>query len=598
MKKIYSTVILLFFALSLNAQERRVIILHTNDMHSRLAGFAPESAYTPLTVNDDKTIGGFARIATLIKDEKKNKSQVTVVIDAGDFLMGTLFHTIEAETGFQLPLMKMMGYDIVAMGNHEFDFGPAVLAQIINNSVRNGEIPELMLGNAVFSASDDSDNSLEELFTKGIIKRTFVKDFDGIKIGFFSLMGVNADKVAPRAKPVTFSKQTDFARKAVSELKAKGCEIIICISHSGVVKDKDGNWAGEDVDLAKNVKGINLIISGHTHTRIEKPFLAAGIPVVQAGEYGEFVGKIVLAGSNGEYRLESYNLLPVDDRIRGDKLTDDLIRGEEEKIAEKILRPMGMEYSQPVVETSVEMDCNQQENLDKSNLGPLVADAIHFYLNHHSSSGDDVSMVSAGVIRDRIMPGVQSAADIFRIMPLGSGQDSVPGYALSRLYITGRELKNLIEILLKAQESNSDYHCFYSGLKIEYDPSKGMLKKISRIDIVRSEGQTINVDFSKRNRKLYSIAANSYMLQFVGIIKKKTHGFINIVPKDKEGKKVSDMKSAVVDIDENNSGIQEGKEWLALIEYLRQMKDKDGNGVPDLDKKYFTPVKSFTTVKR
>jgi 5'-nucleotidase len=356
MKNIYAIVSLFFLVLSLNAQERRIVILHTNDMHSRLAGFAPESAYTPLTVNDDKTIGGFARIATLIRDEKRNKSQVTVVIDAGDFLMGTLFHTVEAGTGFQLTLMKKMGYDIVSIGNHEFDFGPAILAQIINSSVRNGEIPELMLGNALFSATDDSDNSLEDLFTKSFIKRTFIKDFDGIKIGFFALMGVDADKVAPRAKPVTFSNRTDFARKAVNELKAKGCEIIICISHSGVVKDKNGEWAGEDVDLAKNVRGISLIISAHTHTKIEKTFIVAGIPVVQAGEYGEFVGKVVLAGSNGAYRLESYELLSVDDRISGDKETDDLIREQEDKITGKILRPLGMDYNMPIVESPVTID--------------------------------------------------------------------------------------------------------------------------------------------------------------------------------------------------------------------------------------------------
>lgn len=69
--------------------------MHTNDLHSRLIGYAPESAYSPLTVNDDKTIGGFARIAAIIKAEKENTKEMTLVLDAGDFTMGTLFRVLK-----------------------------------------------------------------------------------------------------------------------------------------------------------------------------------------------------------------------------------------------------------------------------------------------------------------------------------------------------------------------------------------------------------------------------------------------------------------------------------------------------------------------
>ena len=87
-------------------------------------GFAPESSYSPLTLNDDKTVGGFARIASIIKSEKETEPGTTLVVDAGDFMMGTLFPSLEKKYGFQLRLMKEMGYDVVATGNHEFEFGP------------------------------------------------------------------------------------------------------------------------------------------------------------------------------------------------------------------------------------------------------------------------------------------------------------------------------------------------------------------------------------------------------------------------------------------------------------------------------------------
>ena len=73
-------------------------------------------------------------------------------------------------------------------------------------------------------------------------------------------------------------------------------------------------------------------------------------------------------------------------------------------------------------------------------------------------------------------------------------------------------------------------------------------------------------------------------------------GLINVVPKDFDGNQVIDMKTAVIDMDENKEGVQEGKEWLALIEFLSSMRDTNGNGIPDIDKKYTGPVKCFFPV--
>ena len=83
------------------------------------------------------------------------------------------------------------------------------------------------------------------------------------------------------------------------------------------------------------------------------------------------------------------------------------------------------------------------------------------------------------------------------------------------------------------------------------------------------------------------------MLEFIGIIKKMSFGLINVVPKDAAGRKIKDLKNMVIDIDEKKDGVQEGKEWLALIEFLNSMKDTNGNGIPDIDKKYASPIKCF-----
>ena len=598
MKKWVVFFLLLVILFPLIAQtEKKITILHTNDLHSRMMGYAPESAYSPLTINDDKTVGGFARIAGIIKAEKKSNSGTTLVFDAGDFTMGTLFPSLETKTGFQLRLMKTMGYDVICTGNHEYEFGPEWLAAFISASVSKGEIPSFLIGNAVFDKKDTRDDALEKLFSENTIGRKLVLTKDGIKIGIFSILGKDADEVAPKAVPVTFSKQKSFAKKMVKELKGDNCNIIICLSHSGI-KEKSGEWAGEDAELAKSVKGIDLIIGGHSHTRLEQPLLVNGTPIVQTGEFGQNVGRISMTYSDGKVKVDGYKLIPVDDRIMGDENINKLIEEQKELINTEILNPLGMEYARRVVEAGFVIEGNDVGDYVNSNLGPLIADAIHYYINRNSAKGADVSMVAAGMIFDKILPGIQTAPDIFRVMPLGSGKDNIPGYALSRLYVTGKEMKTILEILLVAGKSDPQKYCYYSGPKVEYDPDKGLLKKIKKIEIINSDGSIKNVDFSKKNKSLYSVTADSYMLEFIGIIKKMSFGLINVIPKDSAGNRVTDMQTAVIDMDENKAGVQEGKEWLALMEYLGSMKDTDGNGIPDIDKKYSVAVKTFFAVKK
>ena len=576
---------------------QKIVIIHTNDLHSRLTGFAPELDYSPLIVNNDNTVGGFARIASILKSEKEKDEGITMIVDAGDFLMGTLFQGVEVKTGFQLRLMKKMGYDVLALGNHEFDYGPAKLAEIIGSALQRGEIPPLLLGNVVFSQTDQGDDALEKLYSENIIGKTLVISRGGLKFGFFSLMGKVADDNAAYAPPVTFSRQVATARKLVKELNNENCNVIICLSHSGVSKDKSGNWAGEDVELARKVKGIDVIISGHTHTYLKNPVMVNGVPIVQAGEYGVNVGKLILEYKNGGISVNNYSLIPVDDKTEGDHLINSLIEDQKKRVSDDILKPLGMSYERPVAETDFQLECIEDGDIKNSNLGPLVADAIQSYVNEHVKTGTDISMVAVGVIRDRIVPGYQTAPDIFRIMSMGTGNDAIPGYPLSRIYLTGKELKSVFEILQVAYKSTPANYCYYSGLRVEYDPEKGILRKIRKIEIVKPDGSSGNVDFSKKDKTLYSVTANSYMLEFIGIIKKMSLGLLNVVPKDSRGNPLADMKNAILDMDETVPGIQEGKEWLALMEYLSSMEDTNSNNIPDINRKYKDPIQTFFPVK-
>lgn len=575
----------------------KLVILHTNDLHSRLDGYAPSSEYSPLKTSDDSTVGGFSRLAGIISRERSENTGRTLVFDAGDFLMGTVFHYMEEYNPFQLPLMEEMGYDAVALGNHEFDYGPERMAGIINHSLAVADIPQLLLGNVDFDKKDRADDSFQDLFNEGIIKRHIIIEKAGYKIGVFSLMGKDADEVAPFAAPLSFSKNVRTARKISRGLRSQGCDLIICLSHSGLEKDDDGQWSGEDVKLAEKLDGIDIIISGHTHTMLTHPLMINETLIVQTGSYGRYIGKLEILMDEGSYSVSDFSLIPVDDNVRGDAAVQAKIDHQKEIISAKLYGVTGYRVDDTIVSTGFGLTCDEYGDLKQSNLGPLVADAIYEYVNSGTEDGADIAMVAAGVIRDRVEPGIQTTQDIFRIMSLGSGEDDVPGYPLARVYVSAKELKRVLEILLVAWKSSPSNYCYYSGLELKYDPDRGLLRKISSISIENEDGRMIPVDLRGNNETLYSIAANSYMLEFIGIIQKMTFGLIRVKPKDINGNEINDMSAAVIDFDTGSPGVQEGKEWLALVDFLSSMKDVDGDGIPDLPLYYESPGLCLVPVK-
>ncbi len=597
MKKILFLALFSFLTILIFSQEKsgKLIILHTNDLHSNLTGFSPELEYTPCNEFNDSTLAGFARIATIIKNDKSKYPDNTLVLDAGDFLMGTFFHIFEAEHGFQLTLMKKMGYDVVGLGNHEFDFGPETLTRIINSSALNGGTPFLTLANVEFDDKSPDDDMFADMYNIGMIRKYHIIEKDGMKIGIFGLIGDDAKQVAPKAAPLEILDPIKSAKKIVKVLEnEENVDFIICLSHSGVAKDKKGNWIGEDVELAKKVKGIDLIISGHTHTVINDPIWVNETPIVQTGSQGKNVGRFEININKGQITSAKYQLIPINDNIKGDCNIHKEIAGRIRLIDDKLLKPMGLGYYKPLAETDYELICEENGDLDSSNLGPLIADAIHYYVNEFSNENTDVSLIAAGVIRDKFRPGkngIQTVTDVFRIVSLGEGDDDVPGYPLAKVYLTGKEIKNIIELLLVAPKMKPSYYCFYGGIEVVYDANKGLLKKIKSIKI---GGKQINL--SKKDKTLYSLTANSYMLEFVGEIKGMTLGLIKVKPKDKNGNPILDNKNTWIDFDKAKDGIQEGKEWMAVVKYLQTFEDIDGDNIPDFPDKYRVPIQRTINV--
>lgn len=579
--------ICILITLSIAAQDANLVILHTNDIHSKLTGYAPEIEYSPLKINNDKTLGGFARIASIIKAEKQKFGNNILVVDAGDFLMGSFFHMLEPVNGLQLQLMGQAGYDVVSIGNHEFDNGPGDLATIINKSKEKSQIPQLCLSNIEFDDKDPADDELEKLFNDSVIVPYTIIERAGLRIGVFALLGYDATEVALYTDPVKILDPIKTAKKTSKYLKKdKGVDFVVCLSHSGVSPGKSGNWEGEDVKLAKKAKYIDVIISGHTHSVLGEVVWENDIPIVQTGAYGQFVGRLELEIKAGKISFAQYKLIQVNDQILGNRDIHEQIDQQKQLLNDAFLNDLNIKYDEPVVETDFDLVCNEHEP-NNSNLGPLLADAIHYYVNKNSDEGTDIALIATGLIRDNMKKGdtgLQTASDLFRIVSLGLGDDPIPGYPLAKVYLTPVEIKRVVEILLAISPSNTAAYCYYSGMEVEIDMSKGFMKKVQKIIINDKE-----LNLSKKNNELYSLSASIYMLESIGVIKKMTFGIIKVEPKDKNGNIYKDFGSTWIDFDTSKHGTQEGKEWLALLEFAKSFKDTDGNGIPNIPEYYKTP---------
>lgn len=580
--------ILLFILITLTVfvYGQDLIILHTNDLHSHLSGLSPEAEYTPLENNNDTTLGGFSRIAGYIAQQKTKYEKKLLVLDAGDFLMGTLFQQIELRKGFQLNLMHKMGYDVVAIGNHEFDFGPDSLATIINKSKLNGAIPELVCSNYLVSKNEYP--LLNELFINQVILPYKIIEKNGYRIGILSIVGNDAMESIPVYHKVEFANPIKAARKTAKYLKKnEKVDMVIALSHSGVFFNKKEQLEGEDVKLGKAVPDIDLIISGHTHTTLNIPFQAGNSIIVQTGSKGQSIGHIEIFFDMNRKPLFQYKLVEMNDEIKADKKIQQIIDSNVSHINKLVLNDIGVGYYDIVAETSFDLVLEEKQPLE-SNLAPFVADAIYYNLNKATDIGSDVVMVASGVIRNNIIKGnkgYQNINDIFNVMPLGMGNNNIPGTPLAKVYVTGHELKSVMELILAVEKSLPHYFIHFSGMQIEADFSKLPFKKIKEIRIGNSLNGYNPIDLSQKSNQLFSVTSNIYMVSFLSKLKKMSLGLVNVVPKKQNGTpgKNSDF---IIDMDNEKDGIQEAKEWLAIFSYIKSFNDLNNNGIPDIPYEY------------
>ncbi len=241
-----------------------------------------------------------------------------LVLDAGDYSMGTAFGAASRETGGELQMMSRMGYDATTFGNHDFDLGPEGLGQSIGVASKAGRVPAVLASNTSFAGSDPTLAELQRLATDGVIRRHLVIERGGIRFGIFGVLGKEAQFYTTGAGAVAFSDAIETAKEMVKILReTEKVDVVIALSHGGVQKGRDGRFTdGDDVRLAKAVPGIDVVIGGHSHTELHEAIIVNGrTPVVQTGLEGRNLGELVLTVDGDKLKVESYRLHPIDDTV-------------------------------------------------------------------------------------------------------------------------------------------------------------------------------------------------------------------------------------------------------------------------------------------
>ena len=322
--------------------DRLATVLFTHDLHSHLL---------PATNEEGESYGGYSRLMTAI-DAQKKKFPDAILVDAGDFSMGSLFQTAYASEAIELRMMGAMGYDATTFGNHEYDYLPAGLASMLNSAVESGDpLPAIVECNYLPPESGEPGYSQDSILVRQAFDNYGVQDYillerGGIYYVIFGLMGIDSDACAPNSGQILWD-CAESAQRVVDEATALCREkyqaepLVICLSHSGTENGK-----GEDYQLAKKVNGIDLIVSGHTHTALEEPIQVNGTYIVSAGEYSKYLGMAQLRYSaDGSVAMEDYSLIPIDDALEEDlriqSMTEDFKQAVEEKLGklEKYFTP-------------------------------------------------------------------------------------------------------------------------------------------------------------------------------------------------------------------------------------------------------------------
>lgn len=422
-------------------QFKELRILHLNDFHGFAAG--------KRLIGSDEMRGGISYIAWLADNLRKEKP--SLLLAAGDMIQGSTFANL-----FQgkpvIEIMNKMGFDAMCVGNHEFDYGKDMLKE------RIAEAAFPVLGANV----------------KGMpgLKPYVIQEIEGLKI---AIIGVVTDDTPIVTHPgnvegLIFLSPVATVEEYVEELR-DSVNIIIVLSHLGY---------NADMLLAGRVKGIDIIVGGHSHTQTTKHMLIGNTVLVQAWEHGMVLGVL-------DVIVRSGRIVEVKSRLEEIKPSQMKKREDVAQIVEQYSRRVDALMGQVIGETLVDLD-SENARTGETNLGNLITDIMR------RQSNSQIALINGGAIRTGIRKGPVTLNDIYSALPFDN-------YIVA-MKLTGREIKEALEHGVSGIEQKEGRFPQVSGLSFTYDPK---MPKGLRVTDVSVAGAKMDIN------TIYTVCTNDFL---------------------------------------------------------------------------------------
>ncbi|MGO0060197.1 bifunctional metallophosphatase/5'-nucleotidase [Brevibacillus fluminis] len=423
-------------------------IAHTNDVHGHIDENASGKEF------------GYAKIATLLK-EWRAENENFMQFDAGDTFQGTVFvNQFKGES--VVPILNALGYNVMASGNHEFDFGYEQLLKLRD-----------MLKYPVMSANVFKADGTN------LLVPTFEATVGGKKFAFVGLVAEDTPILThpDNVKGLTFKNPIEVAKEVVPKLK-KEADHVIVVSHVGIDVDRE---------IAKNVPGIDLIVGGHSHTALKAPELVNGTYIVQDWEYGKSLGRADLYYFGNELVAFSGGLKEYDPNVKADPQIEALVKD----VVKKVDDAMNVVIAKAAVDLDGERTLVRTR---ETNIGNYIADKMLERTKSIAGHEADVALTNAGGIRVQLKAGDITKKDLYSLLPFPN--------TLVVVEVTGAELKQALESGVSQVEQGAGRFPQISGMSFTYDKTQPAGQRVVEVLV---GGKPLD------EKKTYKVATNDFI---------------------------------------------------------------------------------------
>ena len=426
-------------------------IITVNDFHGALM----ESGKNP----------GAAKLATFLASARQQNPEGTLLLAAGDMMQGS----IDSNLLYGKPvidIMNVIGVDAMTLGNHEFDWNVNLLEERINHS----RFP-YVCANLIDQRTGKSP---------GFVKPYIVVEREGIKIG---IIGIATPETAIKTNPkmivnYIFADPVSTVSALIPEIKEHGADLIIVLTHLDSFINKSGQVSGDAAKLAQHFPNIQAVISGHSHQVVAG--MVNEVPVVQAGQYGRFIGKLEITVNAANRNVETTvaSVVAVDGSILQADST--VMSNLEQSLKET--EPIKQKVAG---QTTYALEHDRNDS-NETILGQWLTDTMR------NNAGAEVAFYNTGGIRKGIAPGVITMGNLYEVIPFDN--------TICTVELTGKQIMKVLEYGLMNHKIGMVQ---YSGLKVTYNSQSSPDRQI--VAVMAGTGKPLELD------QVYTVAINDFL---------------------------------------------------------------------------------------